>query len=326
MPQINETIYAPALDGGEWIQHGPVDLKQLRGKAIVLVDFWDYTCVNCIHTLPYVSGWHDRYARDGLVIAGVHAPEFTFARDHSNVLAALQQFGLKYPIVLDNDYAIWRAYSNRVWPAKYLIDKDGRLRYYHFGEGLYRETETQIQTRLQELNPSLEFPPPLEAVRESDRAGAVCYRVTPELYLGYTRGQFGNPIAVAHDQETDYQDPGRHAEGAPYLDGRWIVGPESSRAGSIGAVIALRYTAKDVNLVLSPPAHGSGRAEISLGEGQLPGEDVKIEYGRAFVTIDRARMYNLVANESVVPGSLRLKALDPGLSAYAFTFVSCVVS
>src|ERR1700680_2450080 len=130
MPLINETIYAPSLDGGEWIQQGPIDLKELRGKAVVLVDFWDYTCVNCIRSLPYVAGWYRRYARDGLQIVGVHAPEFSFARDHSNVFAAIKQFGLEYPIVLDNGYNIWRAYSNRFWPAKYLVDARGRLRYY----------------------------------------------------------------------------------------------------------------------------------------------------------------------------------------------------
>jgi thiol-disulfide isomerase/thioredoxin len=326
MPQINETIYAPALDGGDWIQGRPVDLRQLRGRAVALIDFWDYTCVNCIRTLPYVVGWHERYARSGLVIVGVHAPEFSFAREHSNVVAALRQFGIEYPVVLDNEYAIWRAYSNRFWPAKYLVDKDGRLRYYHFGEGLYQESESQVQKLLRELEPTLEFPPPLAPVRDSDHIGAVCYRVTPELYLGYGRGQFGNPAGVTQDQEAEYRDPGHHAEGAAYLGGRWIVGQEGSRAAAIGATISLRYTAMDVNLVMAPPIQGAGRVEIILGEGQTPGHDVKIEYGRSFVTVDRARMYSLVANSSVLPGSLQLKAADAGLSAYAFTFVSCVVA
>lgn len=326
MPQINETIYAPALEGGEWIQHGPVNLKELRGKAVVLVDFWDYTCVNCIHTLPYVAGWHDRYRQHGLVIVGVHAPEFSIARDRSNVLAAIRQFAIEYPVVLDNDYAIWRAYSNRFWPAKYLVDSQGRLRYYHFGEGLYQESETQIQKLLGEVNPGLDFPRPMEPVRESDRPGAVCYRVTPELYLGYARGQFGNPAGVARDRAADYTDPGRHAEGASYLSGRWAVGQESARAETAGASIFLRYTSMDVNLVMAPPAGQSARVEIILGDGQRAGADVKAENGRAFVTVDRARMYNLVANESVVPASLQLKALDPGLTAFAFTFTSCVVN
>jgi len=326
MPQINETIYAPALDGGEWIQDGPLNLKELRGKAVVLVDFWDYTCVNCIHTLPYVAGWHKRYATHGLIVAGVHAPEFSIARDRANVLAAIRDFGIEYPVVLDNGYTIWRAYSNRYWPAKYLVDAQGRLRYYHFGEGFYQETEAHIQTLLRDLNPALELPPPMDPVRDADRPGAVCYRVTPELYLGYARGQFGNPAGATRDRAADYVDPGRHAEGAPYLSGHWTVNQESSRAESPGAGIFLRYTAMDVNLVLAPPPAASARLEIILGDGQRPGADVKPENGRAFVTVDRARMYNLVANESVMPGSLQLKALDPGVTAFAFTFVSCVVN
>ena len=137
----------------------------------------------------------------GLQVVGVHAPEFSFARDHQNVTAAIKQFGIEYPVVLDNGYAIWRAYSNRFWPAKYLIDTQGRLRYYHFGEGLYQETETQIQNLLREIDPGLELPPPIDPMRDSDRPGAVCYRVTPELYLGYMRGQFGNPTRGARPHQ-----------------------------------------------------------------------------------------------------------------------------
>ena len=322
MPRINETIYAPAIDGGEWIQHGPVRLHDLRGKSAVLIDFWDYTCVNCIRTLPYVAQWHRRYARSGLVTIGVHAPEFGFARDRGNVHAAIQRFGLEYPIVLDNDYAIWRAYSNRCWPAKYLVDAQGRLRFYHFGEGLYRETESEIQRLLAEIDPSFDPPPLMEPVRDADRPGAVCYRVTPELYLGYQRGQFGNPGGIAQDRAADYRDTGRHAEGAAYLHGSWTVGGESCRAEEAGATLALRYTSKDVNLVMT--ADRPARAEIILGEGQRPGADVKLDGGRMLVAVDLPRMYSLVENESVVAGALRLKALDAGLSAFAFTFVSCV--
>jgi thiol-disulfide isomerase/thioredoxin len=326
MPQVNETIFAPSFDGGEWIQQGPIDLKELRGKAVVLVDFWDYTCVNRIRSLPYVAGWHRRYTRDGLQIVGVHAPEFSFARDHSNVLAAIRQFSLEYPIVLDNGYNISRAYSNRFWPTKYLVDAQGRLRYYHFGEGFYQDTETQLQRLLGELNPALDFPRPIELLRESDRPGALCYRVTPELYLGFARGQFGNPAGVTRDQAADYTDPGRHAEGATYLSGRWSIGQESACAEAPGAAIAIRYTAMDVNLVLAPPAGRTARLEISLSDSQRPGEEVKVVEGRSIVAVDRPRMYSLVANESVVAGSLKITMLDPGVSAYAFTFISCVVS
>ena len=339
MPTISETIYAPELEGGDWVQGGPIHLKELRKQAVVLIDFWDYTCVNCIRTLPYVAGWHSRYHRDGLEVVGVHVPEFSFARDGSHVKDAAARFGLEYPIVSDRDYAIWRAYSNKYWPAKYLVDSRGRIRYYHFGEGSYGETETQIQAALRELNPALpEFPPPMEPVRDSDRPGAVCYRVTPELYLGYARGNFGNPEGITRDEPHDYRDPGRHMESTAYLDGRWRVEQESARAEAAGASIRLRYTAREVNLVMAPsvvPPSTSGeggqgvrsaRVQISLSDGEQRGADVKTVDGRAIVNVDRPRMYNLVDNDNVNQGALELTALDAGLAVYAFTFTSCTIA
>jgi thiol-disulfide isomerase/thioredoxin len=326
MPQLTETVLAPDLDGGQWIQHGLVSLKAMCDKAVVLVDFWDYTCVNCIRTLPYVVAWNKRYQQSGLVVVGVHAPEFSFAREGSHVAEAAARFGLEYPIVLDNEYAIWRAYSNRFWPAKYLVDAKGRIRYYHFGEGAYQETEVAIQGLLRELNPAASLPPPMEPVRDSDRPGAVCYRVTPELYLGHARGQFGNFENVVRDRPHDYRDAGPHVEGMTYLAGRWRVEQESARSEAVGAAISLRYTAKDVNLVMALPAGASVRAEITLEAGQRAGDDVKFEGDRGFITVDSPRMYNLIANESVVSGSLTIRAEAVGLAAYAFTFISCVVN
>jgi len=328
MPQLSETVLAPELDGGHWIQRGPVSLKALRDKAIVLVDFWDYTCVNCIRTLPYVVAWNNRYAQSGLVVVGVHAPEFSFAREGSHVAEAAARFGLEYPIVLDNEYAIWRAYSNRFWPANYLIDAKGLIRYYHFGEGAYQETEVAIQGLIRELNPGASLPPPMEPVRDSDHPGAVCYRVTPELYLGYARGQFGNFEAVVRDRPHDYRDTGPHVEGMSYLAGRWRVEQESARSEAPGAAISLRYTAKDVNLVMTPSAgvSVSVRAEVTLDGGQRAGDDVKLDGDRGFITVDAPRMYSVVANESVISGSVTIRAESAGLAAYAFTFISCVVT
>ena len=326
MPQMSETVLAPELDGGDWIQHGPVSLKALRDKAVVLVDFWDYTCINCIRTLPYVVAWHKRYAPSGLVIVGVHAPEFSFAREGSQVAEAAARFGLEYPIVLDDEYSIWRAYSNRFWPAKYLIDAQGQIRYYHFGEGEYQETEVAIQGLIRELNPGASLPPPMEPVRDSDRPGAVCYRVTPELYLGYARGNPGNPGGVVRDRPHDYRDIGPHVEGMSYLAGRWRIEQESALSEGPDAAISLRYTAKDVNLVMGPAAGVSVRAEITLEGAQRPGDDVKCEGKRGYITVDGPRMYNVVANESVVSGGLTIRAEAAGPAAYAFTFISCVVS
>jgi thiol-disulfide isomerase/thioredoxin len=327
MPTISETIYAPELEGGAWIQGGPLQLKELRKKSVVLIDFWDYTCVNCIRTLPYVVGWHSRYRNDGLTVIGVHAPEFSFAREGSHVKDAAARFGLEYPIVSDSDYAIWRAYSNKYWPAKYLIDSRGRIRYYHFGEGSYAEGELQIQKALRDLNSSLpEFPPPMEVLRDSDQPGAVCYRVTPELYLGYARGNFGNPEGVNRDEPHEYRDPGRHMESTAYLARRWRVESECARAESVDAALRLRYTAREVNLVMAPGATGAVKVQVTLTDGEHPGADVKSVDGRAIVNVDRPRMYNLVDNDNVNQGALELKALDPGVAVFAFTFTSCTIA
>lgn len=326
MPQLTETIYGPELEGGTWVQGGPVRIRGLRDRGVVLIDFWDFTCVNCIRTLPYVAEWHRRYADKGLTVVGVHAPEFSFARERSFVADAAARFGLQYPIVLDNEYAIWRAYSNRFWPAKYLVDRKGRIRYYHYGEGSYQETELAIQHELRELHDGVELPPPMSLLRDTDRPGAVCYRVTPELYLGHARGQFGNPAGIVKDAAHEYSDPGKHMEGLAYLGGAWRVEEESARADGPGATLAIRYTSKDVNLVMAPLAGNSVRAEIILGEADQPGEDVKREGARSIVAIDRPRMYSLVANDSVVSGAVTLRAEQAGLSVYAFTFISCAVA
>ena len=190
-----EKIHAPEI-GRTWINASAATLRQLRGQ-VVLVDFWDYTCVNCIRTLPYIREWYRRYRHLGLTVIGVHTPEFHFAREPEHIRRAAQEFGLEYPIVLDNDYEIWQAYSNRCWPAKYLIDKDGYVRYYHFGEGSYSQTEEAIQKLLREIHPQVTLPALMEPGLEADRPGTRCLPVTPELYLGFSRGQLGNESGYA---------------------------------------------------------------------------------------------------------------------------------
>ena len=163
-------------------------------------------------------------------------------------------------------------------------------------------------------------------MRDSDQPGAVCYRVTPELYLGYARGNFGNPEGILRDKAHDYRDPGRHMEGTAYLEGRWRVEQEAAHAEAPGAALRLRYTAREVNLVMAPGASGSLKVEVTLSDGERAGTDVKTEDGRAVVTVDRPRMYNLIDNETVSQGALELKALDAGLAGYAFTFTSCTIA
>jgi thiol-disulfide isomerase/thioredoxin len=331
MTQEQSAIRAPDLAGGYWVNSEPLTMEALRGKA-VLIDFWDYTCVNCIRTLPYVTEWHSRYKDKGLVVAGVHAPEFSFARELDGVKRAIEEFGIGYPVVMDNGYAIWQAYANRYWPARYLVDKDGYIRFYHFGEGAYQETESAIQALLRELDPNAEFPPPMQPVRREDAPGAVCYRVTPEIYLGYQRGRIGNPAGYRPKETASYRDPGLHAEGFFYLNGEWRADEECVMKpwGSSGeSRITIRYTAKEVNLVMNQLLGRSGRAYLTLDGAPLPrehaGEDARFRDGRAYIEVEAPRMYRLVNSPDIGNHELEITTTDPGAAAYAFTFVSCVV-
>jgi thiol-disulfide isomerase/thioredoxin len=314
-----------------WLQGGPLRIADLRGKP-VLIDFWDYTCVNCIRTLPYVKEWHRRYASHGLVTVGVHAPEFSFARDSGNVLRAVREHGIDYPVVLDNEYAVWQAYANRYWPAKYLIDGNGYLRYVHFGEGAYGETEQAVQQLLREAFPEILLPGVMEPVRDEDRPGAVCYRVTPELYLGYARGAVGN-VKIEPDRPSRYVDPGKHMDGHAYLDGEWLITAEylARPAGAQGeSRLIIPYMAKDVNLVIHPPTYG-GAATLALSQDGKPlaaedaGDDVTASAAVSTVTVDAPRMYRLVSNRDIDRHELTLATTSDGVAMYAFTFTSCVM-
>ncbi len=325
-------IIAPELEGGYWLQGGPLTMAGLRGRP-VLVDFWDYTCINCLRTLPYLVEWHRRYSPYGLVIVGVHTPEFSFARRADDVRRAIAEFGIEYPVVMDNDYAIWRAYNNRYWPAKYLVDAQGRLRYYHFGEGAYESVERALQHLLREVQPDLVLPEPMPPVRDEDRPGAVCYRVTPEVYLGFLRGSIGNPTGFAPKRPANYRDHGLHAEGFFYLEGPWVAEEEcvyrpwdaleSSR-------LYLRYTAREVNVVMNPMSGQAGRLDIWQDGAPIPAEDAAAdvrwdENGQSYVAVDVPRMYRLVANRDVGHHELSLSTSAPGMALYAFTFVSCAI-
>lgn len=324
-------VHAPEFPpGASWLQGGPLRMADLRGRP-VLIDFWDYTCVNCIRTLPYVKEWHRRYREHGLTVVGVHAPEFSFARESGNVLRAVRGHGIEYPVVLDNDYAIWQSYANRYWPAKYLVDGGGYLRYLHYGEGAYVETEQAIQTLLRESFPELLLPGVMDPVREEDRPGAVCYRVTPELYLGYARGTIGNP-ALEPDKPATYRDPGKHMDAHAYLDGEWLLAGEylARPAGATGeSRLTVPYMAKAVNLVIHPPTYG-GAASIAVMQDGAPlqaedaGEDVVAGGAGSMLTVDAPRMYRLVSNREIDRHELTLSTTSDGVALYAFTFTSCV--
>jgi len=324
-------VRAPEI-GRVWLNSTPLSFRQLRGR-VVLVDFWDYTCVNCIRTLPYVQAWHERYRDKGLTVIGVHTPEFTFAQYESNVERGIREFGLTYPIVIDNNREIWKSFANRYWPTKYLLDKDGYLRYGHFGEGGYGECEQVIQELLREIDPAIELPPVMEPVREEDHTGAFCYRATGELYLGHARGRIGNDGGFKEDQIADYTCDGQLQENFFYANGRWASTAEYFEAAEAGPhSLRLKYEAAAVNLVMARP-HASTAEVVILQDGKpltrkQATRDTFFRTGsngaqESYLLLDSPRMYFLLDNHNFGPHELELRC-SPGVAAFAFTFTSCV--
>jgi thiol-disulfide isomerase/thioredoxin len=324
-------VRAPEI-GRVWLNSTPLSFRQLRGRA-VLVDFWDYTCVNCIRTLPYVQAWHERYRNNGLTVIGVHTPEFTFAQYESNVERGIREFGLTYPIVIDSNREIWKAFANRYWPTKYLLDKDGYMRYGHFGEGRYEECEQVIQELLREIDPAIELPPIMHPVREEDHAGAVCYRATGELYLGHQRGCLGNEGGFKEDEIADYSFHGPLEENFFYANGRWASTAEYFEAAEEGPhSLQLKYEASAVNLVMASPH--APKAEVVILQDSKPltekqaTRDTRFRSSQtgeqqSYLVVDSPRMYSLVDNHEFGLHELELRC-SAGVAAFAFTFNSCV--
>jgi len=306
---------APEFTGTqEWFNtpsDGPLSLAGLRGR-VVLVDFWTYTCINCIRTLPYIEAWYRRYRRDGFTVVGVHTPEFPFERKASNVQRAIGDYGLTYPVVQDNDYGTWTAYRNQYWPADYLVDAAGRVRLVHFGEGQYEETEQAIRSLLAESGRG-EL-----GARAQARVQRPDPDATPESYLGAAKAdRFANPVITPGDHSFEPVSPDRLADDELAYGGNWSIGGESATAGR-EASLALNFSARRVFCVLG----SSGRArtmQVLLDGEPLPdslrGEDVRA--GRA--TIDGHRLYRLVDLPAAGRHVLTLRP-QPGVTGYAFTF------
>jgi cytochrome c biogenesis protein CcdA/thiol-disulfide isomerase/thioredoxin len=278
-----------------WINSRPLSLRSLRGK-VVLVDFWTYSCINCLRTLPYLTSWDARYRSKGLVILGVHTPEFAFEHDLGNVRGAVKRLGVRYPVALDNDFGTWNAYGNQYWPADYLVDQAGHVRDVHFGEGDYAQTDHDIRLLLAAGTKRLPKDLP-----EPDRTPTELR--TPETYLGYSRiGNYaGSPLRT--DREATYAFPRALDQDAFAYAGSWRVEGERIVAGP-DARLRLRYLARSVHLVLG--GHGTVAVEV---DGRHTGE----------VKVDADRLYTLASSKRTRQGSLELR-FTPGLSAYAFTF------
>jgi thiol-disulfide isomerase/thioredoxin len=323
-------IHAPEI-GRAWYNTVPLAMCGLRGR-VVLVDFWDYTCSNCLRTLPYVKAWHRRYHDKGLTVIGVHSPEFSFARTAEHVEQAIREQELDYPIVLDNEFQIWQSFANRCWPTKYLIDQGGLVRYYHLGEGGYAETEAAIQALLHEIDQALDLPATLEPLRGADRPGARCYPVTPELYLGAGRGRLGNKGAYAESKVMDYKASGNCQPDLAYLEGPWFASKEfiaSCPLEDRPSQLRVRCTAAEVNLVMSAEEIGGAVADLRIdgapARAEEAGEDLQFDGEKTTLAVREPRMYRLLKSDRAETRLIELSTLSPGLEAYAFTFVSCVM-
>lgn len=306
-----------------YINTDPITLADLRGK-VVLVDFWTYSCINCIRTIPYLNAWHEKYADDGLVIVGVHTPEFEFEKDYNNVEAAVEKFEIKYPIVQDNDKGTWKAYENRYWPRKYLIDNEGYIRYDHIGEGAYAETEKVIQSLLSERAAYMGSNSSFDgSISNPENAQSVNFRQigTPELYFGYqfARAKLGNPEGFQPDQVVTYTIDNDTAitPNRIYLEGQWKNHADSMELQGQAGRIVLSYSAKVVNIV----AGGTGKLYISENGENLTGSSRGLDVSeRGEVAIDGQRLYNLVTHDGYGNHQLVIDAIGQGFQIYTFTF------
>ncbi len=317
---------APDFDGAtRWLNTEPLNAAQLRGK-VVIVNFWTYSCINCLRTLPYVKAWAEKYRDQGLVVVGVHAPEFAFERDISNVIKATTRLAVGYPVAIDNEFAIWQAFKNRYWPAHYLIDAQGKLRYKHFGEGQYAETERVIQQLLREGGGAHDVQGLVEVKGQGAQqaAGDTTAVGSPETYVGYEQASnFASMPKAVPDQPTIYTLPDHLSLNGWGLAGRWTVGDEKATLAAPAGRIVYKFKARDLHLVLAPDAKGKPVRFRVLLDGQPPGPahgtDIAAD-GSGIVK--EQRLYQLIRQ----PGSasrertFSIEFLDTGVSAYAFTF------
>jgi cytochrome c biogenesis protein CcdA/thiol-disulfide isomerase/thioredoxin len=315
----------PSLAGASsWLNSAPLTPRSLRGKVVV-VDFWTYSCINCLRSLPYVKAWYANYKDHGLVVIGVHAPEFAFEKIEANVRRAVMDLGITYPVALDNHYAIWQGFDNQYWPAHYFIDALGRIRGHHFGEGEYEASERTIRHLLIEAGQT-DLPPAVsEQLRGSgvEAAADQAEVQSPETYIGYARAaHFSSPGGIAADQAKPYTTPATLELNQWALEGTWSVAKDQAALASAEGSISFRFLARDVHLVLGPSADGKPvRFRVEL-DGMAPGPDHGVDVSADGVgTVTEERLYQLIRlSQQVGEHTLTITFLDSGVHAYSFTF------
>ena len=314
---VSARVHMPALGGATaWLNSDPLRTEDLRGH-VVLVDFWTLTCINWLRTEPYIRTWARSYRDDGLVVIGVHTPEFTFEHDVDRVRRAVRARDIDYPVAVDDHYAIWSAFNNHYWPAQYLIDAEGVIRDHHFGEGRYAESERRIQDLLGVRRDIV----PIQGEGVEAEADWDNLR-TPETYLGHQRGQhFASRPAAAGDRRRRYELPDRLPRNNWGLAGEWTIGPEAVVLDEAGGSIAFRFSARDAHLVLSLRTPGPIPFRV-LVDGQAPGPSHGVDVDHdGHGVLDDGRMYQLYrAHDEVRERTLRITFDAPGAEAYSFTF------
>jgi thiol-disulfide isomerase/thioredoxin len=314
----------PSFGGATgWLNSPPLTAAGLRGK-VVLANFWTYTCINWLRQLPYVRAWAGKYSGQGLVVIGVHTPEFGFEHNVDNVGRAVQDMSVGYPVAIDNDYAVWRAFDNYYWPALYFADAQGRIRHHHFGEGEYQQSEMVIQQLLAEAgsgSTSHDLVSPeargIEAPADWDTLGS------PENYTGYERTEnFASPDGVIPGKPHVYSAPAELRPNHWALAGDWTMGEQATTANAENGRIACRFHARDLHLVMGPAAPGSSVRFQVLLDGQPPGAAHGADVdGQGQGTAAGQRLYQLIRQPGpVADRTFEITFLDPGAQAYAFTF------
>ena len=322
-PGAGEEGVLPDLSGATaWLNSPPLNGRELRGK-VVLVNFWTYSCINSLRELPYMKAWAAKYKDAGLVVIGVHAPEFGFEKDPANVQEAVSSLKVSYPVPIDSSHSIWRAFSNEYWPADYFIDGKGRVRYHHFGEGDYVESERMILELLKENGATSLDESPVRIMADGAEAPPSDDVRSPETYVGFARAEnFASPEQVAPSSRRIYSLPARPALNQWGLAGSWKIGAESGVLESAPGRVRFRFHGRDLHMVLGPGHSGAPvRFRLSLNGGAPGGDHGSDCSGDGTGAVREPRMYQLVRQQGPIKDvTVEIEFLDPGIQAYSFTF------
>ena len=322
--KLRAETHLPGFDGATgWLNSEPLTPEGLRGQ-VVLVDFWTYTCINWLRTLGYVRAWHEKYKDQGLVVVGVHTPEFPFEQDADNVRWAAQEMRVGYPIALDPDYAVWRAFDNNYWPAVYIADAEGKIRHNHFGEGGYEECEMVVQMLLREAGRDDVADDLVSVADEGFEAQADWANLeSPETYLGYEQAQnLASPSGAELDEPRNYVAPDSLKLNHWALSGDWTIERGASVLNRADGGLAFRFHARDVHLVMGPRARGASVPFRVLVDGEPPGDAHGLDVDeQGHGTLSQQRLHQLIRERGAITDrTFEITYLAPGVEAYCFTF------